>query len=198
MAVKKTTRECYEVREDTKHGEWANITLHCWSRLVNGGKDTYYCGEIQIHSSFGSWAYTWTACADPFKEFLQYIEFDYAFGKFLGANLEVFSGEKTLREFRRQLLERRRRGELRAEESRELWDLLRASEAELTSGSESWVRCMGDIQSDLRCDHHRDAARFCEEPWEHICTEPRHSAVQFWKVLWPLFIAALKEETTQP
>jgi hypothetical protein len=71
MSVTKTTRECYEVRASRRGDEWANITLACWDKPPQPGytrTSMYYGGEIQIHSSFGSWGYAWHACGVPFKQ----------------------------------------------------------------------------------------------------------------------------------
>ena len=201
MPVTKTTRECYEVREGKPHGEWANITLHCWQRAANVGtkhEGTYYCGEITIQSSFGTWGNIWTACANPFKEFLQEVEFDYAFGKFMGARLEEFDGDGSMRAMRERVIENRRNTWLSKADARALWDALEDRESEATCSENDWVRALGDAAESLRLDRQPDAAEFLSEPWEYIQTRPKPCAVNFWRTLWPLFIEALKAEAEQP
>lgn len=198
MPVTKSVRECYEVRDGRPVGEWANITLHCWDRLANVGtphEGTYYCGEITIQSSFGTWGYIWTACANPFKEFLQEVEFDYAFGKFLGARLEQFDGDGSMRAMRDRIIESRKHRWLSKEDARALWDTLKEREEWATSSQDDWVRALGDAEQSLRLDRRPDAAELLSEPWEYIQTRPKPCAVNFWRTLWPLFIAELRGET---
>jgi len=198
MPVTKSVRECYEVREDKPHGEWASITLHCWSRLANRGtkhEGMYYCGEITIQSSFGTWGYIWTACANPFKEFLQEVEFDYAFGKFMGAKLEQFDGEGSMRAMRERIIENRQHDWLSKADARALWDALEDCESRATCSKTDWVDALVDVAESLRLDGKPDAAKFLSEPWEYIQTGPKPCAVNFWRTLWPLFIAELRRET---
>lgn len=195
MPVTKTVRECYEVRENR---EWANITLNCWSRPANVGtqhESTYYCGEIAIQSSFGTWGYIWTACANPFKEFLQEVEFDYAFGKFMGANLVQFDGDGSMRAMRERIIEHRQYTNLSKADARALWDALNEIESWATTSENDWVNALGDAAQSLRLDRKPAAAEFLSEPWEYIQTKPKPNAVNFWRKLWPSFVAELKAET---
>lgn len=198
MPVTKTVRECYEVRDGKPGGEWANITLHCWDRVANRGtkhEGTYYCGEITIQSSFGTWGYIWTACANPFKEFLQEVEFGYAFGKFMGAKLEQFDGEASMRAMRERIIENRKHTWLSKADARALWDALEDCESEATCSQNDWVSALSHAAVSLRLDRKPDAAEFLSEPWEYIQTRPKPCAVNFWRTLWPLFIAELRRET---
>jgi hypothetical protein len=198
MPVTKTLRECYEIRDGRPGGEWANITLHCWDRRANVGtphEGTYYCGEITIQSSFGTWGYIWTACADPFKEFLQQVEFDYAFGKFMGSKLDEFDGDGSMRAMRERIIEHRKHDWLSKADARALWDELEDRESEATCSGNDWVRALQDAAASLRLDPKPDAAEFLSEPWEYIQTRPKPCAVNFWRTLWPEFIGALKRET---
>lgn len=197
MPVTKTLRECYEIRDGRPGGEWANITLHCWDRLANAGtphEGTYYCGEITIQSSFGTWGHIWTACSNPFKQFLLEAEFDYVFGKFLGAGLHEFDGEGSMRALRRDLIEQRRLSMLDKDEARELWEALKDCEEEATSSEHDWVNALSQAARDLRQGSPTCAARFLSEPWEHIERRPKPCAVSFWRELWPMFTQALREE----
>jgi len=196
MPVTKTVRECYEIRDGRPGGEWANITLHCWNRLANAGTPQdgiYYCGEITIQSSFGTWGHIWTACANPFKQFLLEAEFDYVFGKFMGAGLHEFDGEGSMRALRRRLIEHRRLSMLDKDEARALRDALKDCEEEATSSENDWVNALSDAARDMRLESFY-AARFLGEPWELSATSPTSCAVSFWRELWPMFTEALREE----
>jgi hypothetical protein len=183
--------EVYSVRKDY---EWATIVLRCWSRPANVGtphERTYYCGEIIINSTFGCWANVWTACGEPFKQFLLDAEFDYVFTKFMGAKLEVWDGEGSVKSLRRLLLEYRRIGDLDKEEARKLWDEIDANEYELESSSNDFVECASRIADDIDS---RGVHRLLSEPWELTTTQHDHQAVGFWRELWPEFTQALRAE----
>lgn len=192
MSVTKTTdAEVYSVR--SKH-EWATIMLRCWSRQANVGtphEGTYYCGEILINSTFGAWAYVWTACGEPFKQFLMHAEFDYVFTKFMGSRLEVWDGEGSTKSLRRLLLEYRRIGDLDKDEARELWDAINANESELECSSSDFVNCAERMADEIDC---RGVYRLLSEPWEITTTKDDPQAVGFWRELWPEFTAALNAE----
>ena len=160
MPVTKSTRECYEIREISR-AEWANITLTTWQRIANIGtkhEHTNYGGEIVIHSSYGTWGNIWSACGVPFKEFLQHVEFDYAFGKFMGSDLNAFDGEKSLRELRRKIIDDRKHTELTREGARALWDSLDGYSFYATASPSDCVTYLSEIREDLLSDDHRDAA----------------------------------------
>lgn len=192
-ATKTNDAEVYSVRKDH---EWATIVLRCWSRPVNaGGRDTtYYCGEIIINSTFGCWANVWTACGNPFKQFLLDAEFDYVFTKFMGTKLEVWDGEGSVESLRRQLLEYRRIGDIDKDEARSLWDEINANEHELESSLNDFVECADRIASNIDS---RGVYRLLSEPWELTTTQHDHQAVGFWRELWPEFTRALRAEQAQ-
>jgi hypothetical protein len=196
MPVKKTQRECYEVRADH---EFANITIDCWQRQANVGtkhEGTYYCGEIVIHSSFGTWGHTWGACAVPFKQFLAEVEFDYVFTKFMGTELRRFDGEVTLREVRREILEQRRNNRTTTDEAREAWDLVAEEESRIESSETDCGYALHDIASSLSDDHPMHDYFADPMSWPR-CTKPDIQAVGFWRELWPLFIEAIKAESVK-
>lgn len=199
MPVTKTTRECYEVREGKPCGEWANITLHCWQRTANVGtkhEGIYYCGEITIQSSFGTWGYIWTACSAPFKHFLTKIEFDYAFTKFMGTKLDRFDGEASAREVLKSIIEERCSNGMSKAEAREAWDAFDDVRSMAECGEHDFGTAMMDVARSLGRDHpmHDNFADPCG--WPKV-TKYDAQAQGFWRQLWPLFIEALKAETEQ-
>lgn len=192
MSVVKTTRECYEVRAN---GEWANISLGRWDRPTRGdAADAYYYGgELAIRSSFGTWGYTWTACAVPFKRFLTGIDFEYAFLKLMGDRLNLFDGTATLKQIQRDIIYRRRHDELSAGEARDVWDAVLWEAERIESGDQSaFGYAMWDVAATIgrhpMADYFNDPAG-----WP---TRTRHNpqAVGFWRDLWPEFVSALIEE----
>lgn len=192
MSVTKKTRECYEVRN---RGEWANITLHCWQRPVSGG--TYHCGEIVINSSFGAWANTWTACGVPFKQFLCGVDFDYAFTKFMGAKLNLFDGEATLNEIKREIIRQRRRTDLNAESAREVWELLDWGRENIDGGNATaFGHEMIQIGEALHYGHPMKDYFLDASGWPNV-TRYDYQAVGFWRDIWPEFTEALKAETAE-
>ena len=193
MPVTKTTRECYEVRENH---EWANITLACWDRTANVGtkhEGTYYCGEITIQSSFGTWGYVWTACGVPFKQFLMRAEFDYVFTKFMGTKLHRHDGDGTMQQLRRDIIEQRRQGSLDRDEAREAWGAVDWERERIESDETSCDYALMEVASQLGKDHPM------REHFADPCAWPRVTkhdcqAVGFWEKIWPEFVAELKKE----
>lgn len=200
MPVTKSMRECYEVREDQRYGEWANITLACWENPRHpdyGRTSMYYCGEITIQSSFGTWGNIWTACGVPFKKFLIGVEFDYVFTKFMGAKLHRFDGEASLQEARKWITGGRRDHRLSKQEAREAWDALDDACWMGVHSNHEFGSAMMDVASELGPKHplHDNFADPCGWPSN---THYDAQALGFWRQLWPLFVETLKAETTQP
>jgi hypothetical protein len=199
MPVTKTTRECYEVRDDRRGGEWANITLACWDNPPQGYTRTsmYYGGEIQIHSSFGSWGHFWSSCAVPFKRFLIGAEFDYVFTKFMGTKLDRFDGEASAREVLKWIIEDRRRNGMSKAEAREAWEAFDDVRSMAECSEYDFGTAMMDVARSLDQRHpmHDNFADPCG--WPKV-TKYDMQAQGFWRQLWPLFIEALKAEAEQP
>ncbi len=193
MSVTKSTdAEVYAV---LKNYECATIMLRCWSRPDHVGTEharTRYCGEILIHSSFGSWGNTGTACGKPFKLFLLDADFGYVFTKFMGTKLQVWDGEASVASLRRRVLEWRRSREIPSAAGRELLDAIDSYSSELESSSHEFVECVYRIADDLGLPSIRS---LLSEPWELTETQPDPQAVGFWRELWPEFCTALRAET---
>lgn len=196
-SVTKSVMETYTVRNGF---ERATIAVRCWSRPVkrhdDKPDDTYHCGEILINSSFGSWANTWTACGCPFKEFLTEVEFDYAFGKFMGASLRIYDGERTVRKLRSKIIDERRTHALDRDQARAVWDAIEENETELESSSRDYCECMWRIARDLGITERSRHPLWGEFTEPFYCTEDCYDPqpVGFWREIWPHFIAELKRE----
>lgn len=185
------TPEAYRVR--TAGNEWATIVLFGWQATGNDGTPRE-CGEILIHSSFGSWANSWGHLGTPFKNFLLKAERDYIATKFMGTDAYKFDGALTVRELRRRLLRWRREGQLNKDEARQLWDYIEEREVELECSTHDFVGAMQQGETELvsskamRC--------FLQEPWEHLATSLGIQFAGFWREVWPVFLGALKLERT--
>ena len=191
MSVTKELIENYRVAVD---GEWASISLRCWTRLpADKAEDVYYCGEIAINSSLGAWGHVWTACGVPFKLFLTKVEFGYTFGKFLGNDLQEFGPDETAQGLHKSVLDARRSGDLTKRDARLLWGNL----ADIRCRPLRSVDDLVERLDEMRCETWGEfpaVTEFLAEPWERARMRPKQGPVRFWRVLWPLFIGALKEE----
>ena len=199
MPVTKTTRECYEVRDGRRGGDWANITLACWDSPPQPGytrTSMYYGGEIQIHSSFGSWGHSWSSCAVPFKRFLMGAEFDYVFTKFMGTKLDRFDGEASAREVLKWIIEDRRRNGMSKAEAREAWDAFDDVRSMAECGEHDFGTAMMDVARSLDWRHPMHDNFADPRGWPRA-TKYDVQAQGFWRQLWPLFIEALKTEAEQ-
>lgn len=202
MSCIKSTMESYQIRKDH---EYANISLRCWDNPppADSSRGMYYGGEIMIHSSFGSWAYSWNACGSPFKRFLLGAGFDYIFGKFMGHALERFDGEASFRQVLAKVIECRRRRELNKAEARTAWDSLDDVRSQAECSEEGFCRAIGSAQEDLGLSFNTSgvkqfAKHELSEPWYMTIKKDDPSATRFWRILWPEFQAALRAELTQP
>jgi hypothetical protein len=195
VSVSRETMDCYRVRAK---GEWATICVREWEVKNDAltSEKVRYCGEILIHSTFGSWANSWTHCGCRFKKFLTFADFDYLFTKFMGGNLHTFDGEKSLKSLRKRVIEFRRNGSLDKDDARELWGEISDNRDMLAGRSvEMWVEILSRVSMDTRS---RDIKRFLEEPWNLTESSDDMSAVGFWRDLWPDFKAELVAEIREP
>lgn len=185
------------------HGnyEWATICWQGWQATGMDGQPRE-CGEILIHSSFGSWANSWSHMGVPMDRFLMTADRGYCAEKFMGAKAYVFDGEKTVRNLRSSLLEHRRIGDITKDDARAIWDFVDDHADEMESSSDMFCErmfdCMRQADWPPRNGRYSDAgpergARyFLEEPWERISTSMDRSFKGFWRDLWPVFVSQLK------
>lgn len=190
---KDTSADVYRIR--TARHEWATIVMFGWQATGNDGAPRE-CGEILIHSGFGSWAHSWGHLGMPFKTFLLKAERDYIATKFIGADAYKFDGELSVRELRKRLLRWRREGQLNKEDARQLWDYIDESEFELESSERDFVDAMQQASSELVPS--RQLLRFVQEPWEQLATSLDSQFAGFWREIWPTFLEQLKAESLEP
>lgn len=181
MSVEKRTMDRYDVRAK---GEYATICIREWKN------EQYFGGEILIHSSFGSWGNSWSACSNSFRRFLIGVDFDYIFGKFMGHDLRQFDGDASMKNLKQKMCKARRDRDIEQEESREVWDEIDAEAESLKRSLDSWVQTLMGIAR-LRSQAMRE---LLDEPWYMSADKPDQSAVCFWRDLWPEFVGALREE----
>ena len=193
MITKDDPCETYQVRNK---GEWATICLRQWTRESTDGHPRH-CGEIMIHSSFGSWANSWGHCGTPFKSFLASLEFGYLFGKLMGTDLRKFDGEGSVKAIKQLILECRRGKRychVSKDEAREAWDAVENSSSEAESSLDAFVRVLRDVYDERIGDGLREQF---EEPWNHSVDKDNPQAVGFWDHIWPEFKALLEKEALE-
>lgn len=191
MSVTKTMDcEHYVVR---KSYEWASIVVRRWS-VDEGADKVRHCGEILIHSSYGSWANSWGHCGVPFKRFLIGADFDYVFTKFMGNSLQIFDDQGSVKKLRARVIDYRKQGDIDKEEARAVWDGIEDEEAALECSEREFVDAVYRIVRDV--DSGR-VQRMFAEPWELTAKCYDHQATGFWRELWPEFKATLIAETAE-
>lgn len=197
-----STMKVARIRGGHSNQEWATICYQGWQGTGVDGQPRE-CGEILIHSSFGSWANSWSHLGQPFEEWLKEAEKEYCAGKFLGSKAYTFDGEKTVKELRASLLECRREGSLTKNDAKSLWDWVEESQLELECSADSFCNAMSrcfdeaDWQDVMPGKYAttgpgRGARHFLQEPWERIVTSLDRSFNNFWEALWPVFVANLQ------
>lgn len=204
-----TTMNVVRVRGGFDGAEWATVCWHSFQATGVDGKPRE-CGEILIHSSFGSWANSWGHCGVSFDKFLMKIERGYCADKFMGEKARVFDGEATVRELRTSLIEARRTGGLTRNDARSIWDWIEENELDLQSGGNEFVYRMNECAREAEWEDAltgrpdwdtgpgRGALHFLEEPWDRIRTDIDKQFEGFWRDLWPVFIEHLKQHQPNP
>jgi len=190
----------YRVRAD---GEWATIVLFGWERP--DGARTRHAGEILIHSSFGSWANSWSNCGSSIQEFIAQVDFQYLFLKFMGDKLYVYDGEGTYLNVLRKIRHARREAVFTKDMARFIYGHVVDAKHEIFSSLNEMVEVMREGHR-LACEEMFGADAFdniCnvraldnwfEEPWEMRARKYDEQPAGFWRELWPAYKAQLQQE----
>lgn len=176
MNIVKTTMDCYRIRNN---GEHATI---CLSGYHLQRDDRHGC-ELLINSSYGSFAYHWSHCGEPYRKFLIGLDKGYLLGKLVPQkDLYEYDNVGSLRALRQHILENRREDVLGKGWARKLWD----SSCDLDSflSAEEFVSA---IQEDNELNK-------LNEPWDFCRTKQCARYDHFWNEIWVPFVNQLKEE----
>lgn len=155
----------YQVRVTPPHIEWARI----W--ITDDG-----C--ISILSDYGNYGY-WFGGLPPcgMRAFLVQAGDDYLSGKFSAGKREI-DHDATEQRIKRDIIERRREGDLDREEARAEWELMRGVNWSSELEQWDWAR----------------ASKLQDEPWRMFQECYPIQVTMFLKELWPLFVLQLKAE----
>lgn len=196
--VFKHQMDAYAIR---KNLEWATIcVVEFPSRQVDSHKSEKYCvygGEILIHSSFGSYGYSWNNLGEPFRRFLVNVDFGYLFSKLKGGDLFIYDGEKTFQEILQRVLDNRLEKAICKSAARSLWDALQDERERIESSIHDLVDVARDIQSSYCREWDYSIMRLLNEPWEYAAKKYDGQCEGFWRKLWPLFRHELQSELAQ-
>lgn len=182
MSVERIEVEGYKVRTAGPCPEWAHIFVREWTRARHDG--IAYGGEIAIHGSFGTYAYTWTHCCVSFKQFLIGVEFHYFMEK-ASPQFKEFDFDGSLANIREAVLRARRIGDIDRRTAAVTWEGFDDIRSEGNGGAHKFVSDLYDIEA-LR--------RVTQEPYEFVRERPTAACTGFWRELWPPFIDELKRE----
>lgn len=181
IVVKKSTMERYDIRIDNEN-KW-----RCLWAVISISDDGFFNAQTDC----GDFSYRWGAFGDCFKSFLIEINSsDYLYSKI--ATKDVFvDGEETVKQFKEQLLTRRREDEVDEYEARGAWEEIEELSEETYRMSPdgfhyalqakySLNKALPDIYADLDLVFRKDTA-----------------AQAFCEVVMPVFVEILKEEITE-
>jgi len=170
FTIKRTKVECYKIR-DEKRGSWADITID-----VTGD----HSGRISISSDYGNYANYWGACGSGFKQFLTDLNIDYAADKFKADNW--FDLDKTLIDYKNQVIDCRRNESITAEKAREIYDEIKELES-----------CSHESEFIVTIQNQDELMKFFNyQP--NLSHDITPQFRRFWKVIWPVFINELEKE----
>lgn len=166
IELQKTTFETLNIDHN---GEWCNVM---W-RQVGGSGGRY---RMIILSSYGNWSYYWVTGSSSFPAWLAGLNFEYLGHKLFEGGFYTFDKEATGNNIISELLEARRRNEIDAFDSRELFDSLKS----------------GDFDEHLFWS--MDLSFIESREHDILVTSPCSTWKHFWKYLWePVVIPALLE-----
>lgn len=172
----KDTAVVYKLRG--KSLGWAEISIREWP----GG------GSISIQSDFGDYANIWNAIGEePLRKFLCNLNMDYFLKKCLGNAYLEFDCEATIREIKSDIIRNRRYASIEHSVAREIWDSLRAVDANNASamlvemGEDAFDYMVGELY-----DHDRSLLP--------IMNRPNGQCVGFWERIWPCACEVWRKE----
>ena len=182
---------CIVVRDQ---GEYAAFYVRENKAKRDNGGEYHQC-ELTIHSSFGNVGYYWNAMSTPAAMFFDRTESDYILGKLFGDKHQLFCGEQTVVNLKRQLFHDRRCGDLDGNTAREIYDALE----ELNDNASDAREMYEDMCFDAEFDDNRKSLlewmpNPADIPWGRRING---QALGLWS-LWPEFVKALNEEALRP
>lgn len=196
MSVEKSTAEVYEVR---RHGEHATMALRAWAKPVPHSTRVQHGGEVLINSSFGSFCYTWSSVAVPFKRFLLDIGYESFMRKMLGFSFTVYCMDATTELFMAHLTRKVQEGVITDVQaalvmSEYVIEMPNANLPFTPAGYVETIDTLGECTEVVKAltqeqiDEVLGAARVLQGK------KPNPQAVGFWEQLWPDLVAALRKE----
>lgn len=154
-----------------------------WDYAVFTIDDT---GILQCHSTFGDYAYHWTAFGDNFKEFLCEINSCYLLDKV--ARRTYFDLDKYHKKAKNELFKLRRSYEINKEDARELYDFINN---ELSDYNSYDLVCREIYENDILSKMYSGEVFYSEFAPEQDYTP---NATAFAYDIFPKFVEILKEE----
>lgn len=171
--------KCYSVSKD---GEWATI-------CIRQTKNDYNGGEILIHSSYGSWGYSWgNIGVRDFREFLSKIDYHY-FWKKLDEDLgECFDCDRTVNEIKKLILRNRRNDNIGNIIARNHFDEILSFEKFHGPHKD------GNAFYSTMSEYYSDLFEYIVSDDPPTVTKKKQECDWFWKTLWSEFIEEMKKE----
>lgn len=142
-------------------------------------------GLFVAHGSYGTFAYTWhpNHRGVSLHEFLARLHRDYFMGKTKGRDAVMFDCERTRKDLKLSIIDCRRNRSCTTQEARKAWNAL--EDIEDTDSGDLFMEHVyqdGDI-AEVVCDL-GEMRRECASP----------QCVEFWRVIWPAFLAEIAEK----
>jgi hypothetical protein len=152
-------------------------------------------GDLAIQSDYGDWAYSWNAMGknedgspSTLHDFLPMCDDDYVMTKFQGGEY-YFDFDATMKEVKKTIIKERKEYNLDEDEARSMWDFFVELDSNFNGSKDIFQLEIMNNYSDLNLD--KLWPDMCDIP----CVTDYHPRLRnFFKVGWPLFIKALKED----
>lgn len=151
---------------------------HEWAHIVTD-EDT---GLFVAHGSYGTFANCWPprGRSGTLHEFLARLGFDYFMNKARPDDFQRFNFDATMKAVREDILRSRRAGDITKQQAADAWYDLDMMD-ETTSLDAFTAALSSDVTDALG-----------EAWWECIQRGPSPECTEFWRVIWPAFLAKVQ------
>jgi hypothetical protein len=178
VTIKKDIAHVYRVRIEKPLYGWANITIREWP---NGG-------SIDVQSDYGNYAYSWNSIGDrTLREFLCGLDYHYFMGKTRGGG-QMFSLKESIQELRKNVITRRRDGDMDKESARECWDHIKFISEHSGDTADAFSR---EFEGAYWFVDKLYGGEYMDIPF---CEVDNPECVAFWERIWPIICAEWKKE----
>lgn len=183
MPVTKSTIDRYQI---TTAGEWGTFCMKADTPEENSDGSLTYGGDLLIHSSRGSFAYSWNNCGVPFSQFLADLDYDYLMAKLRGSKAVVFDPQGSYQLFLSDLDRLPHDEVLPAGAFDKIKALVRNSYLANAQNPDQFLQEINSFSDEAQAIS--GCSVIFDDGVEFLVTKPDPDLIVFWETLWPVFV----------